>query len=103
MRKRTLAIRIALACVAAVSGAPVATRPDTGTAHIQLLSVSDWHGQIVPLGLSTGMVGGAAAVKIYFDQARAETPNTLTFMAGDSLGAPRRFQPSSTTSRRSAR
>lgn len=49
--------------------------------------MSDWHGRIVPLQQETGQVGGAAFLKTYFDAARAENPNTLTFMAGDSVGA----------------
>src|ERR687895_728203 len=58
----------------------------SGTTQIQLLTVSDWHGQIVPL-TTTPPVGGAAVLEAYFDQARAANPNTLTFMAGDSFGA----------------
>lgn len=63
-----------------------AAPPGTGTTQIQLLTVSDWHGQIVPLS-TTPPVGGAAVLKAYFDQARAANPNTLAFMAGDSFGA----------------
>jgi 2',3'-cyclic-nucleotide 2'-phosphodiesterase (5'-nucleotidase family) len=54
-----------------------------GTVDVQLLTVSDWHGQLTPIS----GVGGAAFLKTYFDQARAANPNTLTFMAGDSFGA----------------
>jgi 2',3'-cyclic-nucleotide 2'-phosphodiesterase (5'-nucleotidase family) len=58
-----------------------ATKP--GIVDVQLLTVSDWHGQLTPVN----GVGGAAFLKTYFDQARAANPNTLTFMAGDSIGA----------------
>src|SRR5687767_9476503 len=45
------------------------------TVDVQLLTVSDWHGQLTPVA----GVGGAAFLKTYFDQARAANPNTLTF------------------------
>jgi 2',3'-cyclic-nucleotide 2'-phosphodiesterase (5'-nucleotidase family) len=53
------------------------------TTTLQILTVSDWHGQLTPVS----GVGGAAVLKAYFDQLRADNPNTLTFMAGDSWGA----------------
>jgi 2',3'-cyclic-nucleotide 2'-phosphodiesterase (5'-nucleotidase family) len=76
---------VVMALLALPSGA-TAAKSGTGTTNIQLLTVSDWHGQVVPLS-TTPPVGGAAVLKAYFDQARAENPNTLTFMAGDSVGA----------------
>ena len=78
-----VAITIALAGLGSTAQAD---RPPSGTTQIQLLTVSDWHGQIVPLA-TTPQVGGAAVLEAYFDQARAANPNTLTFMAGDSFGA----------------
>jgi 2',3'-cyclic-nucleotide 2'-phosphodiesterase (5'-nucleotidase family) len=75
--------------VLAVAGAAGA-RPDVPpgqekkqTTTIQILTVSDWHGQLTPVS----GVGGAAVLKAYFDQFRAANPNTLVFMAGDSWGA----------------
>jgi 2',3'-cyclic-nucleotide 2'-phosphodiesterase (5'-nucleotidase family) len=64
----------------------------TGTTTIQLVTISDWHGQLEPFDVNpdpavTTLGGGAAFLKVYFDQARAANPNTLTFMAGDSFGA----------------
>lgn len=63
----------------------------TGTTTIQLVTVSDWHGQLesidVDPGAATVLGGGAAVLKAYFEQARAANPNTLVFMAGDSFGA----------------
>jgi len=78
-----IAITITLA---GLGSSAQADRPAAGTTQIQLLTVSDWHGQIVPLATTTP-VGGAAVLEAYFDQARAANPNTLTFMAGDSFGA----------------
>lgn len=89
MRKRTLrVIAVTMALLVAGTAASAASPGGSGSTEIQLLTVSDWHGQIVPLVPATGpQVGGAAFLKAYFDQARAANPNTLTFMAGDSVGA----------------
>jgi 2',3'-cyclic-nucleotide 2'-phosphodiesterase (5'-nucleotidase family) len=90
MKSRTIGALGALALTASFFAAATtaeAAKPGSGTTTIQLLTVSDWHGQIVPLQPATGPVGGAAYLKAYFDQARAQNPNTLTFMAGDSVGA----------------
>jgi 2',3'-cyclic-nucleotide 2'-phosphodiesterase (5'-nucleotidase family) len=76
---------IALA-IAASAGARPDVPPGQGkkaTTTLQILTVSDWHGQLTPVS----GVGGAAVLKAYFDQFRAANPNTLTFMAGDSWGA----------------
>ncbi len=88
MTKRTLTVVAVTIALLAVAGAAVSSaKPTPGTTQIQLLTISDWHGQIVPLEPATGRVGGAAFLKTYLDAARAENPNTLTFMAGDSVGA----------------
>jgi 2',3'-cyclic-nucleotide 2'-phosphodiesterase (5'-nucleotidase family) len=63
------------------------TQAKEETTAIQMLSVSDWHGQLTPLGSGATATGGAAALKAYFDKYRADDPDTLTFMAGDSWGA----------------
>lgn len=55
---------------------------------IQILNVSDWHGQLDPISVQgVGNVGGAAVLTAYFNQHRAENPNTLTLTAGDAVGA----------------
>ena len=55
---------------------------------IQLLSVSDWHGQLDPVSVpNVGNIGGAAALSTIFATARAANPNTLTLTAGDAFGA----------------
>ena len=67
--------------------APRTAAKTTGSVDLQLLTVSDWHGQLEPLVVNNVPLGGGAALKTYFDQARSANPNTLTFMAGDSVGA----------------
>lgn len=58
------------------------------TVEIQLLTVSDWHGQLDPLSITgVGNVGGAAALSTYFKADRAANPYTITLAAGDSFGA----------------
>ncbi|MEO5939355.1 MAG: alkaline phosphatase family protein, partial [Candidatus Limnocylindrales bacterium] len=59
-----------------------------------ILSISDYHGQLIPLsetadsvGPSFG-IGGAAFLKPWFDMYRAEAQNgSITVAAGDSIGA----------------
>ena len=85
MKKFTLATAALVA--ASVLAATAQAAAPSGTTNIQLLTVSDWHAQITPLGSGASATGGAAALKTYFDQARSANPNTLTFMAGDSFGA----------------
>lgn len=56
--------------------------------ELQLLTVSDWHGQLDPVSVNgVGNVGGAAALSTWFQQDRAANPNTLTLTAGDAFGA----------------
>lgn len=62
--------------------------PPFPTTTIQILDISDWHAQIDPQDLGGGLlVGGAGALSAYFDQHRAQNPNTLTVTAGDDFGA----------------
>jgi len=60
----------------------VGAAPHT-TVDIQILNVSDWHGQLDPIS----GVGGAAVLSTYFKNERAANPNTLTLTAGDAVGA----------------
>jgi 2',3'-cyclic-nucleotide 2'-phosphodiesterase (5'-nucleotidase family)/predicted AlkP superfamily phosphohydrolase/phosphomutase len=68
--------------------------------ELQILDISDFHGQLVPLTeaadnvSSTGAanpvfpIGGSAFLKQWFDTYRAEAPNEiLTLTAGDAIGA----------------
>jgi 2',3'-cyclic-nucleotide 2'-phosphodiesterase (5'-nucleotidase family) len=64
-----------------------AARKPQPPVNIQLITISDWHGQIPPLVIGGTQVGGAAALATYIKQAKAANPNTLAFMAGDSIGA----------------
>src|SRR5688500_10855138 len=57
------------------------------TVNIQILNVSDWHGQLDPLSVGTSQVGGAAVISAYWQADRAANPNTLTLTAGDDIGA----------------
>jgi len=70
----------------AVLRTSVADRPaDRGKKQVELqvLNVSDWHGQLDPIG----GVGGAGAISAYWQADRAASPNTLTLTAGDAVGA----------------
>lgn len=58
-----------------------------GTVELQLLNVSDFHGNLEPLSVNGVQVGGAAVLKAYFDQERAHNPNTILFTGGDAVGA----------------
>jgi 5'-nucleotidase len=58
------------------------------TVAIQILNVSDFHGQLDPLNIfGVGDVGGAAALSTYWQQDRAANPNTLLLTGGDAVGA----------------
>lgn len=63
-----------------VFAAPAVPGP---TLELQVVDISDWHGQVVP----NGTVGGAAVLKAYFDQVRAQSANNLTLTSGDDVGA----------------
>jgi 2',3'-cyclic-nucleotide 2'-phosphodiesterase (5'-nucleotidase family) len=76
-------VLIALVVPAAAVAAPAVPGR---TVDLQILNISDWHGQVVPNGTNPA-TGGAAYLKPYFDSARAEVPNTLTLTAGDDVGA----------------
>ena len=83
-RHRGGALLVALATIAALL-APVGTlavKPPEVT-QIQILDISDWHGQIDPLS----GIGGAAALATYFDIERAQFDNNLTLTGGDDVGA----------------
>lgn len=75
---------LAALVVIPASSAGAATQ---GTIDIQLLNVSDWHGQLDPLAVGSTQVGGAAALSAYFQAERAANPNSLTLTAGDAVGA----------------
>jgi len=71
-----------------VSSAALAATPSNHTVDIQILNVSDWHGQLDPLvPVGSPAIGGAAALAAYFQAERAANQNTLTLTAGDAFGA----------------
>lgn len=93
MRSRLLLSAAAAAAAALVSTtlAPSATAGPAkrvDSVDIQVLNVSDFHGQLDPLNVfGVGDVGGAAALSSYWAQDRAENPNTILLTAGDAVGA----------------
>jgi 2',3'-cyclic-nucleotide 2'-phosphodiesterase (5'-nucleotidase family) len=84
---RSLVSMILLALIMLSMTGPAAAKPALPVT-IQILNVSDFHGQLDPLSVAgVGNVGGAAVLKAYFDQHRAQNPNTLLVTAGDAVGA----------------
>ncbi|MDQ3735238.1 MAG: hypothetical protein M3400_14805 [Actinomycetota bacterium] len=87
-RTKRLSVVSALAVllpVLAWTGQAAAQRPaaQSSTVDIQVLNVSDFHGQLDPLN----GIGGAAALSTYWQQDRANNPNTLLLTGGDAVGA----------------
>ena len=76
-----------LAAVALILPAGAFAHHKAGATSIQILNVSDWHGQLDPISVNGVNVGGAPALSTYFKQERATNPNSLTFTAGDAFGA----------------
>ena len=87
--KRTLLALGALALLVAPAGHARIDAKPAQPVTIQLLAVSDWHGQLDPQTVTgiTGNVGGAAVISSYWKADRAANPNTLTLTAGDAYGA----------------
>jgi 2',3'-cyclic-nucleotide 2'-phosphodiesterase (5'-nucleotidase family) len=83
-RRRGSAVLVAVALLVGllIPTAVEAAKPPAVT-QIQILDISDWHGQIDPLN----GIGGAAALSTYFDLERANYDNNLTLTAGDDVGA----------------
>lgn len=85
--KRSMVSTILLVLIM-LSTTGLAVAKPAAPVEIQILNVSDWHGQLDPISVTgVGNVGGAAVLKAYFDQHRAANPNTLTLTAGDAVGA----------------
>lgn len=83
----TLALSSAGGCVSDTEDGS-AEQEAVDYADIQILSVSDWHGQLDPMAITNvGNVGGAAVLSAYFKRERDANPNTLVLAAGDSFGA----------------
>lgn len=73
--------------VLAVAPADAAPAHSRNVVKIQILNVSDFHGQLDPLSVSGVSVGGAAALSTYWAADRQANPNTLLLTAGDAVGA----------------
>ncbi len=95
-RRRAIWVAVTAAALAVALLAPVtaASADDVKkTVDLQFITVSDWHAQLDRLGVfnpvtnSTDFFGGAAELSTYFQQERANNPNTLVFTAGDAYGA----------------
>lgn len=86
-----LGIAVVLAAVGAAGSATASASSGPGrhdVVEIQVLSVSDLHGQLDPVSVSgVGDVGGAAALSSYWQADRRANPNTLLLTAGDAVGA----------------
>lgn len=86
LRQKVLFLFVAITLLLSIAS-PVVAVSSHGTVDIQLLNVSDWHGQLDPLVVGSTQVGGAAVLSAYFQAERAANPNTLTLTAGDAVGA----------------
>src|SRR5918992_5678334 len=87
--RRGIALLTALVLVLLAAPAAFAAK-DKGQnpVQIQILAVSDWHGQLDPLDIvGVGQVGGASVISTYWKRDRVGKPNTITLTAGDAFGA----------------
>lgn len=78
------AAALALVVTAVSQAAPASADPSV---DIQVLNVSDFHGQLDPLNVNGVDLGGAAALSSYWAADRAANPNTLLMTGGDAVGA----------------
>ncbi|MFL6352757.1 MAG: bifunctional metallophosphatase/5'-nucleotidase [Bryobacteraceae bacterium] len=83
----TTAAVTTLLLAAFISAAPVNAAKARPPVTVQILSISDWRGQVDPLVTDGTQVGGAAVLSAYFRQERAANPNTLTLSSGGAEGA----------------
>ncbi|MGI9074902.1 MAG: hypothetical protein ACR2JB_27120 [Bryobacteraceae bacterium] len=88
MRKTTAATMLLLATL--ISVPPVNAAKARHPVMVQILSISDWRGQVDPLVIVGTQVGGAAVLSAYFKQERAANPNTLTLSSRGAVGAQHR-------------
>lgn len=87
-RRGSLVLTLVALVGLVIPGTVLAVRPPVVPIDIQLLNVSDWHGQLDPVNVTgVGNVGGAAAISAYWAADRLANPNTLTLTAGDDVGA----------------
>lgn len=83
MRRFTTAAALVMGLVLAIAGSAVAKKPEPPPpVTIQILNVSDWHGNLDPVANT----GGAWNISARWQQDRLAFP-TLTLTAGDDFGA----------------
>ncbi|MEO7398566.1 MAG: 5'-nucleotidase C-terminal domain-containing protein [Ilumatobacteraceae bacterium] len=89
MRSRFAIVALAGLVVGTTNVGVASAERDKPPIEIQILHLSDWHGQLDPLPVGSPAVdiGGAAAISSYFRADRASNPLTLTFTGGDAFGA----------------
>lgn len=88
--RRFVAISVSFVLTAlsvAPASATAGRSDDRGLVELQILNVSDFHGQLDPLSVAGVSVGGAAALSAYWQADRQANPNTLLLTAGDAVGA----------------
>jgi 2',3'-cyclic-nucleotide 2'-phosphodiesterase (5'-nucleotidase family) len=81
-RRLTLFVVLAAALLLVVPAGVLGKKPAPAPVTIQILNVSDWHGNVDPVG----GVGGAWNISARWQQDRLAYP-TLTMTAGDDFGA----------------
>jgi 2',3'-cyclic-nucleotide 2'-phosphodiesterase (5'-nucleotidase family) len=81
-RARVLLVALAITATTLAPVGALAVKPQQ-TVDIQVLDISDWHGQLDPINGA----GGAAALSTYFQMERAKYAHTITLTAGDDVGA----------------
>ncbi len=82
--RRALILLVAIAALV-LPAIAVAAKP-VPPVTIQILNVSDWHGNLDPLNIGGVNIGGAAVISSYWQADRTQYP-TLTLTAGDDFGA----------------
>jgi len=82
MKRVTISVLLLVALILGLTSAAVAKKPAPPPVTIQILNVSDWHGNVDPVA----NVGGAWNISARWQQDRQAHP-TLTLTAGDDFGA----------------
>lgn len=85
---RGLGLALLVVSVVVVLGVLILRAQPDGTIELQILSYSDWHGQLDPVDIpGEGIFGGAAELATSFRADEANNPNTLIITGGDDFGA----------------
>jgi 5'-nucleotidase len=81
--RRPILALVAMMVTALLAPGAAAKPPAAAPVNVQILNVSDWHGNVDPVG----NVGGAWNISARWQADRVANPNTLTLTAGDDFGA----------------